>query len=337
MKQSCRHYSSRRTFVRKLGNAFANDFTNRTKSLGKRELVLFRAMTESLMSTAGSNVKVEEYHGWGHQVLFTGTCSHSRTKARCELSDLMVVVFDHQTKDARLCYIQAKSESKVIASTCGVAGQELKANLEQWELLSKRPLVQGVGSFKPPKTLLSSAMLDSVGSFVFFLHSGTGVTIQYAAASVLEPPRTYTSKNGKLVVPFDHCTCRPHPKCFYPKCCYLACCHPSIGYPECRSVYGNDKFGSFLFGLMIGTPVLVGGSPVLDWGSPERAGESPSEGVGAKWLAKQLRGFEKASADERPVARAIATLLDPDGDPAQYPNVGAASLLLVSVGAGGDE
>lgn len=286
-----------------LGETFARTFATNSASIGKGEIVLFRAMQESLKEVANSPwIVVEEYHGAYHQVTFTGSGTYSRANARCELSDLLVIVYDQHTRDARLSYIQAKSERSVASSTHGVAGSALAANLEQWDLLASRPLVNGVGSFAPPPDLLSSAQLDSVGSFAFFLHGADGVDIYYSMASCLHRPRSCVSRYGKLIAAPDICRCGPS--------------------PECQSVYGNEEFGAFLFGLMIGTPIILSGKPT-------------TRSICA-WLAAQLRGLiaEAAGANQRSdLANELANLLDPDGTlPAQPPNVGAKTLLILGVG-----
>lgn len=287
-----------------LGRTFAQDFATNSTGLGKGEITLFQAMHKSMEGVAKCpEVVVEEYHGSNHQVTFTGTGTYSRTAARCELSDLLVVVYDRQTMDARLSYIQAKSERIVAANACGIAGSRLTANLEQWDLLARRPRISGVGSFRPPPDLLSSAPLASVGSFVFFLHGAGGVEIQYAAASNLQRPPQSVSRNGRLIAGPDRCQCDPS--------------------PECLSVYGNADFGVFLFGLMIGTPILTFGKP-------------GTKSV-CSWLAGQLRGFaaQAAMADTRAeLASELADRLDPDRAPAaEEPNVGAASFLIVGIGS----
>lgn len=285
-----------------LGRRFAQSFATNTAGLGNGEVVLFRAMQRSLQSmTNPPRVIVEEYHGSSHQVTFKGTGTYSRTNARCELSDLLVIVYDRQTKDARLSYVQAKSERAIRPKRSGIAGHLLAANLEQWDLLARRPLVKGVGNFAPPKNLLKSAPLASVGSFVFFLHGRRGVEIQYSAASYLSLPHHYRSRYGKLRVAPDQCRCRPA--------------------QECLSVYGNSKFGAFLFGLMIGTPVLSSGKS--------------ASGMGV-WLAAQLRGLARDSSGAdvgAELANELARLLDPnDGPPAYSPNVGATTLMVVGIG-----
>jgi len=169
--------------------------------------------------------------------------------------------------------------------------------------LARRPRINGVGRFAPPADLLSSAQLDSVGSFAFFLHGAGGVDIQYAAASYLKRPQRCVSRYGKLIAPPDMCRCGPS--------------------PECLSVYGNAAFGAFLFGLMIGTPILLFGNPTTPVCS---------------WLAAQLRGLaaEAVGADRRAdLANDLADRLGPGRTlAAQTPNVGATTLLLFGVGPG---
>lgn len=295
-----------------LGNSFAQSFRINAAGLGKGEIDLFGAMQKSLSATASPpHVVVEEYHGTSHQVTFTGSGSYSRTNARCELSDLAVIVYDRQLQDARLTYIQAKSERGVAANTNGVGGELLVANLEQWDLLARRPEIAAApgawgrpSSFNPPRDLLSGAQLCSIGSFTFFLHGFQGVDIYYAAASNLRRPPRYVTKRGKLRAGPDLCSCGPP--------------------PECLSVYGNAEFGAFLFGLMIGTPILTSGRATIASVST--------------WLAAQLRGFavQQTGADARTeVTNELADLLDSDRAPAALmPSVGASGLLLFGLGSG---
>jgi len=299
----------RRQRAVKLGQAFAKSFANNSANVGKGEVALFQAMQKSLLALANPpNVVVEEYHGTQHQVTFTGSGTYSRTNARCELSDLLIVVYDCDSKYARLTYIQAKSERNVPASPCGIAGKHLGANLEQWDLLARRPPIRGVGTFKPPSDLLCRALLPSIGSFVFFIHGCASVDIYYCAASWLTMPYPYSTRAGKLTAVGNLCLCHhgaPIPK-------------PP---PECVSVYGNAEFGAFLFGMMIGEPILI-------HGTPQRAGL-------ASWLAAQLRGLAARADRKESLAGELADLLAPQGERAQEPNVGAATLLLFGLKSDG--
>jgi hypothetical protein len=258
-----------------LGNAFAKSFAINSANVGKGEIVLFRAMEKSLKAVANSpGVLVEEYHGSSYQVTFLGTGTYSRINACCELSDLLIVIYDRQTKDARLTYVQAKSERDVVANPIGVGGSALKANLEQWDLLARRPQIAAAPRvrrnpkpFNPPPDLLSSAQLASIASFAFFLHGAAGVDIYYSAASALAMPFPYRTRSGKLSAVGDLCSCVP--------------------MPECLSAYGNAEFGAFLFGIMIGTPILLSGTAT----HPRVC----------SWLASQFRGLaaQAAAIDRR--------------------------------------
>lgn len=285
-----------------IGTRFAQLFRSNSLGIGKGEIVLFRAMQLSLLQVANPpHIVVEEYHGSRHQVMFQGNGIYSRTSARCELSDLLVVICDSQMQNARITYIQAKSERSISAKVNGVAGSLLDANLEQWDLLARRPNITGVGRFRPPQNLLSGTQLASIGSFVFFLHGANGVDIQYASASNLYPPHHSRLRRGKLTAAIDSCQCPPH---------------------ECLSVYGSQEFGSFLFGLMIGTPIILSGNPT-------------TLPVGL-WLAGQLRSLaaEATEVDQDTVlATRLANLLDPDRRQGTGTStVGARMFMLFSVG-----
>jgi hypothetical protein len=138
----------------------------------------------------------EEYHGGAHQVRFSGSAPYLRSDPRCELSDLLIVVYSPRSRRVRLTYLQAKSERLTISSVCG---HRFSANLEQWFLLSTRPSINGVGSFAPPADLLSGALLPSVGTFAFFFKDLAGhFEIYYASASFLAPAGTYGQRYGTL-------------------------------------------------------------------------------------------------------------------------------------------
>ncbi|MBX3273890.1 MAG: hypothetical protein KF729_26735 [Sandaracinaceae bacterium] len=264
--------------------------------MAKGEIGLFHALKRSLVALAQPPaVLVEVYHGPKYQVCFTGTATYLRAAPRCELSDLAVIVYDRRSGDARLTYIQAKSERTVAASQRGVANQRLSANLAQWHLLAMRPVIRGATtSFSPPQDLLSSARLESIGAFAFFLHGPSGVDIYYAAASRLALAGPYTSRSGRVVAAPEICRCQP--------------------VPECLSVYGNAEFGAFLLGLMIGTPILRQRRPQM---------------AVSGWLAAQLRGLAKGVPSQGAIAREIAELLDPDGpETASQPSLGATSVVI---------
>jgi len=217
-------------------NAYDVSFRTLSAGLSHNEVPLFRAMHKALVGLR-CEFEVEEHHGSAHQVTFTGNGAYARTDARCELSDLMIVCFSSITRTARLTYLQAKSERATLQSVCR---RKFSANLEQWFLLKERPLIAGVGKFKPPNDLLSSALLPSVGSFAFFYKDPTGsFQIYYAAANYMAPPkgRTYSQRYGKL---------QANGPCLV---------DTSGTHAECLAACGNRIFAEKLFQLEIGTPI----------------------------------------------------------------------------------
>lgn len=290
--------------MRNSGARFAASFANATIGMCQHEVPLFRAMQASLCSVANPpELAVEEYHGTRHQVRFTGTGTYARGAARCELSDLMVLVYDPMFREARLTYIQAKSERGVQANGGGVHGRALLANLEQWHLLATRPSISGVGYFNPPPDLLAGALLQSIGAFAFFVRDAGGeCQVYYAAASMLPLAARYTTRTGRLVAQPDTLRCGP--------------------WPECLSSYGNREFGAALYGMLIGTPV---------W--PQAAVSSTLP----RWLATQLRGLATRRSESRgDLALELATLLDPSGrfDGVGEPQIGAGNLLILRTNLG---
>lgn len=211
--------------------SFDKAFRQQTRGTGFGEIALFRALQSVLMSLSPV-FHIEEYHGAAHQVCFQSAVSGTRPTSRCELSDLMFLVFSRKSKCARLTYFQAKSERCRFTKD-----MTFWANLEQWSLLANRPSVVGVGRFMPPSDLLSAALLDSVGSFGFFYRdSNNDCQVFYATASQLVPTKSWKTRRGKVQV------VRTTPR------------QMRSADHECRFAKENKSFALNLYGMKIGTP-----------------------------------------------------------------------------------
>lgn len=281
-------------------SAYDLKFRALTKGLTHAEVPLFRQMHTALVGLSG-RFDVEEYHGTAHQVEFAGNGSFARTNARCELSDLMIVTFSSFTKSARLTYLQVKSERATLPSVCG---RQFSANLEQWYLLEKRPMITGVGKFNPPPDLLASALLPSIGSFAFFYKDPSGdFQTYYAAANFLAPPTKYSQRYGKLQA--------------------IGPCHvrTTSTHPECLAACGNRSFAESLFRLEIGTPI----------------DRSISQAIGTRnWLAANLRAsISAAQQQDTPsgLAQELLELLAPDGNGVGNNSFGAKRVILIKSNA----
>jgi len=263
------------------GEAFDAEFTSATKGMTALEIPLFKQLSTTLKALNG-RFAVEEYHGGAHQVRFNGDGKPTRLHARCELSDLAIIVFSRSLPFVRLTYLQAKAERQPV----DVNGPPVFwANLEQWYLLSKRPSINGVGDFNPPQDLLSSAELASVGSFLFFYRDGTrGYQSYYAAADYLAPVRLYPHKYGRLQVAGPPATRKVK------------------GYDECAAAQGNKDFASALYCMRVGTPIPLA--------------PSSAQGVTRNWFYAALRQLiaNNAGRDAAPqLAGQLLQRLDPPG------------------------
>lgn len=277
-------------------SAYDVQFRTVTKGLSHKEVPLFEKMQKTLVGLS-SHFDIEEYHGAAHQVEFVGNGSFARAAARCELSDLMIVTFSSVSSSARLTYLQAKSERATLHSVCG---RHFSANLEQWFLLSQRPLINGVGKFNPPSDLLASAVLPSIGAFAFFYKDLSGdFQTYYAAANYLAPSKIYSQRNGKLRG--------------------IGPCHVGISttHLECFAACGNRSFAESLFRLEIGTPI----------------DSSISQAAGTRnWLAANLRARIRAAQQENSpsgLAQELIRLLAPDGNEVGNGSFGAKHVILI--------
>lgn len=126
------------------------------------------------------------------------------------------------------------------------------ADYEQWYLLSKRPMIQGVGTFQPPQDLLVNSVYPSIGTFAFFYKSASGnFETFYASADNLSPTTTNKSKKGKVeLVDKSH---------YFSK---------ANSYKECISSINNYYFAYHLYNMTIGSPIsskLVSTQNIRNW------------------------------------------------------------------------
>lgn len=188
---------------------------------------------------------VQEFHGSKHQVYFNGEGAWARDPARCELCDLAIVSYSTEGGfHGKLTFLQAKLDRDVCpADVCQwFLGTPIKfkANLEQWDLLSRRPNILPVRPFVAPPDLLSGAELASVGSFGVFHRTSHSkeAGFFYAAADCLVPNGSPSTRSGTLMATGG----LPHER--------------TVG-GEVEQIYCPDiaSFGTALFDLKIGTPI----------------------------------------------------------------------------------
>lgn len=226
-------------FAKKLARAWSAESSKSNFS----EVQQFRALMRSFASLRGP-FKIEEFHGMKHQVVFNGKGSWGRPSARCEISDLLIVTYKKNPEfQARVTLLQAKkSNEKHENLCCGISNTvpytDFKANLEQWDLLSRRPNVLPYPPFDCHPEILSGALLPSIGSLgVFHRYSGKNYGFFYMSADSVEPLSSPKRKHAKLKTKTTTNYRTLH------------------GYSECTYACCLSTFAKALYELEIGTPI----------------------------------------------------------------------------------
>jgi hypothetical protein len=145
-----------------------------------REVSLFSSLARSITEHS-SSAFIDETHGGG--VCNVSFSSVSKKVETCEIADLLIISISNQN-DLRATFWQAKKEakSKWVSRSTGSEQFDFDGQLNQWDLLSRRPLVTGVASFHPPRDLLSSFSSAAIGSFGVFYQRGSLLQVSHSTA-----------------------------------------------------------------------------------------------------------------------------------------------------------
>jgi hypothetical protein len=280
------------------GNRFNRNFTANTVGYTALEIPLFKALKNTLTSMNRS-FHIETYHGGSNQVKFRGNVYHARLRARCELSDLLVITYSMYTRSARLSYIQAKSERATLIPP--IERHKFNANLEQWYLLSQRPSITGVGKFNPPSDILSNAILPSVGSFVFFYKDySSNFQVFYSTADCLGPIGAM-GRYGKVAYNGNQ------------KDRIIA------GYKERTFASNNFLFARSLYRMEIGTPLL----PII----PNKGITSYSLG---KWIVANLQTIVKYEDPKKQyLINELLDILGTQDQPTKIGSLGTEQIIIL--------
>jgi len=144
------------------------------------EVDLFRNLADSIADHSHS-IFINETHG-------AKVCNVSFTSATgktevCEIADLLIISSSSHGQ-LRATFWQAKKQvaSKWLSATTGNEQFDFKGQFNQWDLLSRRPTISGVGGFHPPPTLLASFDSASIGSFGVFYQRGSLIEVSHSVA-----------------------------------------------------------------------------------------------------------------------------------------------------------
>ena len=211
-----------------------NKYIKSQKSFG--EIKLFREMQLYLSSKYICTFIAET-----HQQYVSFLSPSTKCNIKRELSDLWIIVYSPRNKKAKMTFLQAKFEKNKTPIRIPF---NFKGDYFQYDLLSKRPQIKSLGKIKFPNTILSNALLDSVGSFgIFYFDYKNRLDFAYSTASDISFKKKANCKTKSRQLYFK-----------------------SIGYNstdirlnkkaevELRSTLNADCFEFGLLNLLVGTP-----------------------------------------------------------------------------------
>ncbi|MHA6844555.1 hypothetical protein [Ralstonia syzygii] len=165
-------------------SSIAVDFRGHTSFARDDEVALFRKLADAIVN-GSTAVFVDETHGATKcNVRFDLT---DGTQTRCEIADLLIIARSDRPPFLRATFWQAK---KVKVSNWVAHGTQdrhidFPAQFNQWDLLSRRPTIQGVRPFDPPADLLESFQSASIGSFGVFYERNAQIEVAHSVAEFL--------------------------------------------------------------------------------------------------------------------------------------------------------
>lgn len=196
-----------------------------------------------------------------------------------------------------MTFLQAKFERKEVKAP---KKHKYSLNLKQLFLLGKRPTIKGCGKFNPPPDLLSSALLETVGTFLFFYNIPGCKTLK---------PEVFFCSAGRLAWPMN--PAKTH-RC---KTNYKMQKRASGKPAECLMAENMSKFARNLYQLKIGTPLSL-----------------CSTDKSTKWLASVLKKMTTANP-EKILSKELLDLISngrSDNIPQKSKEFGAKTLIIIN-------
>lgn len=175
-----------------------NDFRSLANFTTDGEVELFRKLAKSIVNQSTA-VFIDETHGATKaNVSFNLT---DGTNTRCEIADLLIITKSKDYPFLRATFWQAKKEmkSKWVSRSTSDSHIDFTGQFNQWDLLSRRPLIQGIAPFNPPNDLLSCFDSASIGSFGIFCERASKIEVIHSVAEFITC-RSPISKHPTMVI-----------------------------------------------------------------------------------------------------------------------------------------
>lgn len=202
------------------------------------EITLFRAMT-AYFAQNNANTLIQEHHK--HIVSFN--CYDPNNKltvfnnVRKEICDLLIITYSTQNKLVRATFLQAKYTKNVYQNPFRFHG-----DVFQWLLLAQRPQINDNNKNPLPQDILSSALLNSIGSFGVFYKDNGSIDFGFSTAdSIGYYSRTpFSSKNTHKILSFRN-----------KKIQYSF----NKMFIDLQTSYGANYFEQALYKMQVGCPI----------------------------------------------------------------------------------
>lgn len=182
------------------GKDLSDEFHKLTKSGEYQEVELITKLQDAFINLANSNYHyaLDIIHGNRSMVDFQynanwATDIHMGVVCRCELSDMLFIVFSEADDQIRLMYMQNKK---------GKTSRKFKADLGQLcllknrcEIISPRLPACAFGD----RRILQDALLPSVGSYGVFYKDNNATDMAYYPATNISPITVIARKSDRIV------------------------------------------------------------------------------------------------------------------------------------------
>lgn len=180
-------------------NKIISEFRNSVNFAKSDEVQLFRTLAKAIVKHSQSTFIDETHGGNVCNVSFVSATGKTET---CEIADLLIVSAEgNGTQQLRATFWQAKKQSvsKWLNVTSTGSQLDFKGQFNQWDLLSRRPDINGVGAFVPPTNLLGSFSSSGIGTFGVFHEKGGLLEVAHSIAEFISCP-TPAAKHPTLSI-----------------------------------------------------------------------------------------------------------------------------------------
>lgn len=162
-------------------SSISNDFRSSANIALDDEVSLFRKLANAIVRGSRS-IFIDETHGATKcNVSFNLTTG---TSTRCEISDLLIISRSKNLPNLRATFWQAKKQRHPKWASLASPDKHIdfSGQFNQWDLLSRRPLISGVAPFFPPNDLLACFNSPSIGSFGIFYERKSTIEVMHSTA-----------------------------------------------------------------------------------------------------------------------------------------------------------